>query len=40
MQEREHTLEELRKMEQVRELLISEGAIDADGFENYLVETA
>lgn len=39
MQEREHTLKELRKMEQVRNLLIEQGAIDADGFEDYLTET-
>ena len=28
-----------RKMEQVRNLLIEQGAIDADGFEDYLTET-
>lgn len=39
MQEREHTLKELRKMEHVRNLLIEQGAIDADGFEDYLTET-
>ena len=39
MQEREHTLKELRKMEQVRNLLIEQGAIDADGFEDYQTET-
>lgn len=38
MQEREHTLQELNKMEQVRNYLISEGAIDADGFEDLLSE--
>lgn len=32
MQEREHTLEELRKLEKVRNFLISEGAYDIDGF--------
>ena len=32
MQEREHTLEELRKLENVRNFLISEGAYDIDGF--------
>ena len=32
MQEREHTLEELRKLESVRKFLISEGAYDIDGF--------
>jgi len=40
MQEREHTLNELKKMEQVRNLLIEQGAIDANGFEDYLNETA
>ena len=39
MQERERTLKELRKMKQVRNLLIEQGAIDADGFEDYLTET-
>ncbi len=38
MQEREHTLQELKKMEQVRNYLINEGAIDADGFEDFLSE--
>ena len=32
MQEREHTLEELRKLEKVRNFLLSEGAYDIDGF--------
>ena len=32
MQEREHTLEELRKLEKVRNFLVSEGAYDIDGF--------
>ena len=32
MQEREHTLEELHKLEQVRNFLISEGACDIDAF--------
>jgi hypothetical protein len=32
MQEREHTLAELQKLEQVRNFLISEGAFDLDGF--------
>lgn len=36
MQEREHTLQELVKMENVRNYLISEGAIDVDGFEDLL----
>lgn len=38
MQEREHTLRELNKMEAVRNILINEGAIDADGFVDYLSE--
>jgi hypothetical protein len=32
MQEREHTLEELHKLEKVRNFLLSEGAYDIDGF--------
>jgi len=32
MQEREHTLAELQKMELVRNHLISEGVVDAEGF--------
>lgn len=38
MQEREHTLKELNKMEQVRNHLISNQAIDADGFADFLSE--
>lgn len=38
MQEREHTLAELNKMEAVRIFLIGGGAIDADGFIDYLSE--
>ncbi len=38
MQEREHTLRELNNMERVRNLLLQEGAIDADGFADYLSE--
>lgn len=38
MQEREHTLRELNKMEYVRNFLINEGAIDADGLVDYLAE--
>jgi len=38
MQEREHTLRELNKMESVRNFLINEGAIDADGLMDYLTE--
>ncbi|MBQ7269157.1 MAG: hypothetical protein IJS62_04795 [Bacteroidales bacterium] len=36
MQEREHTLKELQKMEFVRNHLIAEGVIDAEGFTDYL----
>ena len=36
IQEREHTLVELQKMEKVRNYLISEGVIDADGFIDFL----
>ncbi len=32
MQEREHTLEELKKMEMVRNYLLSEGIVDSEGF--------
>jgi hypothetical protein len=39
MQEREHTLKELQKMEQVRDLLMDKGVVDADGFEDYVNET-
>ena len=38
MQEREHTLAELNKMEQVRNFLLAGGAIDAEGFVDYLSE--
>lgn len=38
MQEREHTLAELNKMEEVRRYLLNEGTIDADGFVDYLSE--
>ncbi len=38
MQEREHTLNELKKMEQVRNYLIINQAIDADGFADYMSE--
>lgn len=38
MQEREHTLKELSKMEKVRNTLLEGGAIDADGFVDYLSE--
>lgn len=36
MREREHTLEELNRMEKVRNYLISEGVVDTDGFANFL----
>lgn len=36
MQEREHTLAELQRMEKVRNYLISEGVVDADGFIDFL----
>lgn len=38
MQEREHTLAELNKMENVRNFLLINNAIDADGFVDYLSE--
>ena len=38
MQEREHTLNELNKMEQVRNYLIRNQAIDAEGFVDFLSE--
>jgi hypothetical protein len=38
MQEREHTLVELGKMERVRNFLLDAGAIDADGFVDFLSE--
>ena len=38
MGEREHTLAELTKMEQVRNYLIDNQAIDADGFVDFLSE--
>ncbi len=38
MEEREHTLQELRKMEQVRDYLISNQAIDAEGLVDFLSE--
>jgi hypothetical protein len=38
MQEREHTLDELQKMEQVRNFLLDGGAIDTDGFVELLSE--
>lgn len=38
MQEREHTLTELRKMEAVRSFLLDGGAVDADGFVDFMSE--
>jgi len=36
MEERSHTLEELRKMEQVRNFLLSENIVDDEGFIDYV----
>lgn len=36
MQEREHTIEELRRLELVRNMLISEGITDLDGFNEFV----
>ena len=38
MQERNHTLRELAKMETVRNLLIEQGIVDSDGFNDYANE--
>jgi hypothetical protein len=38
MQEREHTLHELHKLEIVRRFLLEEGIVDNDGFIEYLSE--
>lgn len=38
MQDRQHTLEELARMEKVRNFLLDENIIDNDGFEDYLSE--
>lgn len=38
MQERQHTLIELQKMEHVRNFLINENIIDNDGFIDYMSE--
>lgn len=38
MQEREHTLQELHKMEKVRQFLVSNHIVDQDSFEDYLSE--
>lgn len=40
MQEREHTLRELTKMESVRNDLIAQNVVDADSFVDYLQELA
>ena len=39
MQEREHTLSELHKMELVRQFLLNENIVDDAGFIDYLSET-
>ena len=38
MQEREHTLRELGKMEQVRNFLLNHGVVDKDAFVDYMSE--
>lgn len=38
MSEREHTLKELAKMEQVRNFLINNGVVDKDAFDDYMSE--
>ena len=38
MQEREHTLIELQKMEKVRRFILDQGIVDNDGFVEYLSE--
>ena len=40
MQEREHTLQELEKMEKVRNFLIREGVFDEESFTDYQKEAA
>lgn len=39
MQEREHTLKELHKMEKVRQFLFDENIVDEDSFIDHLKET-
>ena len=39
MEERDHTLKELYKMEQVRNFLIEQGVVDVTGFEEFTNET-
>lgn len=36
MQEREHTLKELQRLEMVRNMLVSEGVTDLDGFSDFI----
>ena len=38
MQEREHTLIELQKMEKVRSFILEQGIVDNEGFIEYLSE--
>ena len=38
MQEREHTLQELGKMEKVRNFLLEQGIVDRDAFIDYMSE--
>lgn len=38
MQERQHTLDELVKMERVRNFLLSENIVDSERFEDYFSE--
>ena len=38
MQEREHTLQELERMEKVRNFLLREGVFDEDSFNDYQKE--
>lgn len=38
MQEREHTLKELGKMEKVRAFLLDQGIVDKDAFVDYMSE--
>lgn len=38
MQEREHTLQELLKMEKVRSYLLEQDVIDSDGFTDFMNE--
>jgi hypothetical protein len=38
MQEREHTIKELEKMEKVRQYLVKNGVIDDDSFVDFIKE--